>query len=83
MADTMRDEDVVYRDALPLPAQPSCPLCGSNEDVDFDWCGRVRVYLCGGCWTVFDGSPGEWDRMRSSRERRTSWVKNRRHQCPG
>lgn len=60
--------DVTYRDDTP---QPSCPLCGTNDLVSRDTFGQkhqVTAYLCGRCWSVFNGSQDEWVHHRQSRE---------------
>lgn len=59
---------MTYRD--PAPTVPSCPLCGRVEGVERQDGG---LYLChgeGGCWTVFNGSTDEWERMKRNRELR-------------
>ena len=47
-------------------ANPSCPVCGGNERTE----RHAHGWLCVACWTVFEGSPGEWSRWREKRERR-------------
>lgn len=65
----------------PAGAVPSCPICGTSEYVARDTMGGLgfkgdvnaarQVWLCvGQCWTAFDGSTGEWERCRKTREMR-------------
>lgn len=56
---------------LDAPVQPSCPLCGQNDLVDRDVFGQKNTrhaYLCGRCWSVFDGSQDEWRHHATQRE---------------
>ena len=58
------------RDSGSPSRAPSCPVCGSNDDIE-----RLNRpiagahFWCGGCDTVFAGTSGEWERNRSKRER--------------
>ena len=59
---------MTYRDD---PVMPSCPTCGLNDLASRDTFGqkhKVAAYLCGRCWSVFDGSQTEWAHHRADRE---------------
>jgi ribosomal protein L37AE/L43A len=43
---------------------PTCPVCRGLDDVE----RCRRGWLCGRCWTVFNGSQLEWERTRDLRE---------------
>ena len=49
---------------------PTCPTCGTNTDIE-----RLRTpiadrqFWCGSCDSVFAGTTGEWERMRTRRDR--------------
>lgn len=48
------------------PAAPTCPVCATRERVE-----RERQHwICCKCWTLFTGSPSEWEQMRKVREDR-------------
>ena len=55
---------------------PTCPLCGTNDHTGRDRVGGRHTYLCTACWTVFDGSPSEWERMSEKRRKRKAWARN-------
>lgn len=59
---------MTYRDELTMP---SCPTCGLNDLVSRDTFGQkhqIPAYLCGRCWSVFDGTQDEWRHHRHHRE---------------
>lgn len=49
---------------------PPCPLCGVNDRVGRDTAGKRHLWLCGACWTVFQGGEDEWRRFAKKRTRR-------------
>lgn len=63
---------------------PTCPICGTNDKVRRDKMGGGAVgnvdarlvWVCSRCWSVFAGSQQEWERSRSTRERRRQLVDN-------
>lgn len=63
---------------------PTCPMCGTNDKVRRDKMGGGAVgnvharlvWVCSRCWSVFAGSQQEWERSRSTRERRRQLVEN-------
>lgn len=52
---------MTYRDD---PPKPTCPVCGST---DVTRSAGPKPYLCE-CWTVFDGTQGEWERLAPQRK---------------
>lgn len=78
----------------PPPRAPTCPHCGTNERVQRDRMGGTRKgdqgqrrWLCGTCWTVFDGGQHEWESTRKTREQHRARHQpddpERRPECPG
>lgn len=67
-------------DLAPPPKVPTCPLCATQDRV-----GRERGHwLCVRCWTLFTGSPGEWELMRVARDERASrfeWAERDRQEA--
>lgn len=49
---------------------PSCPRCQRRDQIErLTSAVMGHTLLCGGCWTTFGGSTGEWERMARDRHK--------------